>query len=89
MQEECNAPECPAQLVLTVHKATGLEDAHRLLRWQEGTGDGVPGVTATHGVLRDNPWRFLLGCWAEGLSLVPSFAMVLLGADPSRSPPWH
>lgn len=29
------------------------------------------------------------GCWAEGLSLVPSFAMVLLGADPSRSPPWH
>lgn len=32
---------------------------------------------------------FCWGCWAERLSLVPSFAMVMLGADPSRSPPWH
>lgn len=28
------------QLVVARRKATRLEDTHRLLRWQEGTGDG-------------------------------------------------
>lgn len=49
---------------------------------------GVPGVTATQGMLRaaqGSPSEASALGAAQCLSLVPSFALVLLGADPSSA----